>query len=58
MKQVIISMVVVLLAAGLFAGMVIYSVSVMRQTQLRILVGELASVQTGYSGKYIVAYCA
>ena len=58
MKQVIISMVVVLLAAGLFAGMVLYSVSVMRRTQLRILTGEFASAQTGCSETPIALYSA
>ena len=37
-------MVIVMIAAGILAGMVLYSVSVMRAAQMRILTGELASI--------------
>jgi hypothetical protein len=40
MKQVIWSMVAVLIAAGIFAGAVLYTVSAMRMVQLQILTGE------------------
>ena len=39
-KQVLMSMVVVMIAAGILTGMVIYSVSVMRNLELEILTGE------------------
>jgi len=48
-----ISMVVVMLAAGILAGTVLYSVSVMRQVQLDILTGELAVVEQTDTGKII-----
>jgi len=53
LKQVMISMVVVMLAAGILAGTVLYSVSVMRQVQLDILTGELAVVEQTDTGKII-----
>ena len=40
MKQAILSMVVVLVAAGILTGMVLYSVSLMRFAQLQLLTGE------------------
>lgn len=40
MKQVIWSMAVVLVAAGILAGAVFYTVSAMRTAQLQILTGE------------------
>lgn len=39
MKQVLLSMGVVAVAAGILAGMVIYTVSLMRQCQLQLLTG-------------------
>ena len=45
LKQVLISMVVVVLTAGIFVGMVMHSVVVLRQVQLKILTGEYAPVQ-------------
>ena len=45
LKQVVISMVVVMLAAGIFAGMVLHSVFVLRQVELQILTGEYASAE-------------
>ena len=42
-RQVFISVVVVMVAAGILAGMVIYSVSVMRSVELEILTGERAN---------------
>jgi len=44
-KQVIWSMVVVLMAAFILAGTVIYTVSVLRTAQIRILTGEMAVVE-------------
>lgn len=44
LKQVIWSMAVVLIAAGILAGTVIYTVSVMRTAQMRILTGELSAI--------------
>ena len=41
----VISMVVVLVAAGILAGMVLYTVALMRSAQLRILGGETAWIQ-------------
>ena len=40
MKQVIWSMVAVLVAAGIFAGAVLYTVSAIRMAQLQILTGD------------------
>ena len=37
-------MAVVLIAAGILAGTVIYTVSVMRTVQMRILTGELSAI--------------
>lgn len=37
-------MAVVLIAAGILAGTVIYTVSVMRTAQMRILTGELSAI--------------
>ena len=45
LKQVVISMVVVLIAAGILAGMVLYTVALMRSGQQRILTGESAGIQ-------------
>ena len=45
LKQVLISMVVVMLAAGIFAMMVLHSVVVLRQVQLQILTGEYVPAQ-------------
>ena len=45
LKQVVISMVIVLIAAGILAGMVLYTVALMRSAQLRILTGESAGIQ-------------
>ncbi|MBR2423362.1 MAG: hypothetical protein IKB09_13600 [Oscillospiraceae bacterium] len=42
LKQVIISMVVVLIAAGILTGMVLYSVTLLRAAERRILTGEIA----------------
>ena len=44
LKQVLWSMAVVMIAAGILAGMVIYTVSVMRAAQLRILSGDLTVI--------------
>ena len=44
MKQVVASMVVILVAAGILAGMVLYSVSVMHKVQADILTGEITPV--------------
>ena len=45
LKQVVISMVVVLIAAGILTGMVLYTVALMRSGQQRILTGESAGIQ-------------
>ena len=42
MKQVMLSMIAVLIAAGIFVGMVLYSLAVIRDAQIRILTGEIA----------------
>ena len=41
----VISMVVVLIAAGILTGMVLYTVALMRSAQQRILTGESAGIQ-------------
>lgn len=41
MKQVMLSMVAVLIAAAVFVGMVLYTLAVMRDTQIKILTGEI-----------------
>ena len=41
MKQVMLSMVAVLIAAGIFAGMVLYTLAVIRNAQIKILTGEI-----------------
>ena len=40
LKQIVISLVAVMLAAGIFAGMVLYSIAVIRTAQMKILTGE------------------
>ena len=40
LKQILLSMAAVLIAAGIFAGMVLYSMAVIRAAQMRILTGE------------------
>ena len=44
MKQVILSMAVVLVAAAILAGTVLYTIAVLRSMQMRILTGELSAV--------------
>ena len=39
-KQVLASVVVVMVAAGILTGMVLYSIFLMRSTELQILTGE------------------
>ena len=41
MKQVMLSMVAVLIAAAIFVGMVLYTLAVMRDAQIKILTGEI-----------------
>ena len=41
MKQVMLSMVAVLIAAVVFVGMVMYTIAVMRDAQIKILTGEI-----------------
>ena len=41
MKQVMLSMVAVLIAAAVFVGMVLYTLAVMRDVQIKILTGEI-----------------
>jgi len=49
-------MIVVLLAAGILAGMVLYSVSVMRQVQMKILTGEYIAASEPSQEKFITLY--
>ena len=44
-KQTLISLVVVMMAAGILAGMVLYTVSVMRDIETRILTGMISVTQ-------------
>ena len=44
MKQVVLSMIAVMIAAAIFAGMVFYSIGVIRSAQMRILTGEITAV--------------
>ena len=44
MKQAVVSMVVVMICAGILTLMVLYSVAVMRQAQIKILTGEFIPV--------------
>ena len=44
MKQVILSMVAVLIAAGIFAGMVVYTLGVIREAQMQILQEEFGVI--------------
>lgn len=48
LKQVLLSMAAVMLAALIFAGMVLYTISVIRAAELRILTGEMAAMIAGY----------
>lgn len=41
-KQLMLSVVAILIAAGIFAGMVVYTIAVIRVAQMRILTGEIA----------------
>lgn len=56
LKQAVISIIVVMVAAGIFAGMVLYSVAVMRQTELRILTGEYAEINDAESENVVLRY--
>jgi hypothetical protein len=47
-KQVLMSIVVVMVAAGILTGMVLYSVSLMRSVELEILTGERVSFPQPY----------
>ena len=49
-KQTLISLAVVMLAAGILAGMVIYTVSVMRDIETRILTGMICVTQEAGTG--------
>jgi len=49
-------MIVVMIAAGILTGMVLYSVSVMRQAQIRILTGEFVPVADMAEGGSFVRY--
>ena len=48
-KQVYWSMAVLLITGGLLAGMVIYTVSVMRTAQMRILTGDVTATFQDHS---------
>lgn len=45
LKQAVLSMVAVLIAAGILASMVLYSIWVIRTAELRILTGEFSVVE-------------
>ena len=47
-KQVLMSIVIVMVAAGILTGMVLYSVSLMRSVELEILTGERVSFPQPY----------
>lgn len=53
MKQALWSIAALLAAAGLLAGMVAYTVAVMRAAQIRILTGEPTSIYQEYSSSEI-----
>ena len=53
LKQVVISLAVVILATGIFAGMVLYTVSVMRQVQLKIITGQYATAEV-LNERYVI----
>lgn len=46
MKQAVLALMGILLAAGILAGMVLYSVSVMRNYEMRVLTGDLTAIVT------------
>lgn len=46
LKQVLLSMVAVMIAALIFAGMILYTISVIRTAEHRILTGEMAAAIT------------
>lgn len=52
-KQVLMSAVVVMIAAGILAGMVLYSVSLMRSVELEILTGERNPVPQSQGDFYV-----
>ena len=52
-KQVLMSAVVVMIAAGILAGMVLYSVSLMRSVELEILTGERNLVPQSQGDFYV-----
>ena len=43
MKQMLLSMVAVMIAVLIFAGMILYTISVIRTAEQRILTGEMAA---------------
>ena len=49
-KQVLASIVVVMVAAGILTGMVLYSVFLMRSAELQILTGERTGLQDPREG--------
>ena len=42
MKQILLSAVAILVAAGIFMGMVLYSIAVIRAAQIRIAIGDMS----------------
>ena len=45
MKQVVISLAVIMISAGILAGMVLYTVTVMRDMETRILTGAVCDLE-------------
>ena len=52
-KQVLMSVAVVMVAAGILAGMVLYSVSLMRSIELEILTGERSELPLPYEHLFV-----
>jgi len=47
LKQILLSMAAVLIAAGIFVGMILYTMAVIRTAQIRILTGEMTVSSMG-----------
>ena len=47
LKQILLSMAAILIAAGIFAGMILYTMAVIRTAQIRILTGEMTVSSMG-----------
>lgn len=53
LKQVVLSLVAIMIAAGILALMVFYSLSVIRTAQLRILTGEFSDTASAFPSENI-----